>query len=359
MSKIVLVEYMGLCSKDGEPLGHSYKVQKEYCEMLGDDFEVSIATPKNTAERVYDKSKVEYFSDYNSVVMESASFTWKVKDFLGKINNVRKTVKNVKADYYWFYNIDYSLLFYLAFNPRILRKSVITFYRNSFGGKGVIRKMKAWIVDRVMRGSLLNIYTGSSFKMPEENSYYMPDYYYIPEKFDRCKGAAQEDLVVCLGTMNRFKLLDPAVDAFSKINYPLFIGGKFYDEEWKNSLLARKGSNVEIRDGYLDSEEYLETFKRAKFCIIPYDRSMYNLRTSGVLQECVFTRTVPLTFNWFLEQNESLGLGVDDLSEITDEMLQNYDATEYLNWCEEQIATRYNKELITGNLIAQIKRRAQ
>lgn len=355
--KLVLVEYMGQCSSDGQLLGHSYKVQKEYYDMLNDSFEIGIVSPLNTKDDVFDRSKVVYFLEKNTMVREKSSFITKVKDFLLKLSNINKSVKNAPSDYYWFYNIDFSLIVYMFFHKKVLKKSMITLYRNNFGGTGIIRKMKKKILDTVVNGSLLNIYTGKNFTLPEANSFYMPDYYYVPEKYDKYQNTTKEDLVVCLGTMNRFKLLDPTVDAFSKMQYKLYLGGKFHDETWKNDLINKATDNITIEDKYLDSEEYLDIFSKARYCIIPYDRGMYNMRTSGVLQECVFMKTIPLTFDWFLEQNESMGLSFNDISEVSDDMLKSFDAQGYDKWCEEQINTRYNKKAICDGLINSIKTR--
>lgn len=355
--KLVLVEYMGQCSKDGQLLGHSYKVQQEYYDMLRGAFDVSIVTPENTKNSVFDLSKVVFFPKYHSTVAETMTLSEKIRDFKNKLKNLHSTVKNTKTDYYWFYNIDFSLITYLFFHRKTLKKSILTVYRNTYGGFKLTRFIKGKMFEHVIKNSLLNIYTGKSFVMPEKNSYFMPDYYYIPEKYDKYQQVEQENLVVCLGTMNRFKLLDPTIDAFRKMKYPLYIAGKFYDEEWKKSLESKLTDNIKLEDKYLDSEEYLDIFAKAKYCIIPYDKGMYNMRTSGVLQECIFTKTIPLTFDWFLEQNESLGLAVKDLSDVNDELLHNYDAEAYKAWCDEQIHTRYNRENICKELIEAINRR--
>ena len=43
MKKVLLIDYYGICDKDGRAVGHSPKVLEEYSTLLGDCYTVSVA----------------------------------------------------------------------------------------------------------------------------------------------------------------------------------------------------------------------------------------------------------------------------------------------------------------------------
>lgn len=352
--KISLVDYMGACGADGKLIGHSFKVMREYHEMLSSNFEVEVITPKSSRSALEGSGFKVTYLDKNQTVRDKMSKIDKVKDFLLKLGNINKAA-SVKSDLYFFYNIDFSLICYLFLHKKVNRKAIITLFRNDFGGNGFVKKLKAKMLNTVLDRNYLNIYTGKKFSMPPKNSIFTPDYYYEPSKYDAYSGATKKDTVVCLGTMNRFKLLEPTVDAFNEAGYSLHIAGRFYDVNWFSELCEKASSNVLIENKYLSDEEYLTLMSEAKFCIIPYDKNMYNMRTSGVMQECYFTRTVPLTFDWFIEQNDGNGLKVSDLSDITSKLLNSFDYANFRAWCEDEIKTTYNKQLNSDRITSYIK----
>ena len=88
-------------------------------------------------------------------------------------------------------------------------------------------------------------------------------------------------------------------------------------------------------------------------CVIPYDKAMYDCRTSGVLQESIFMRCMPISYDWFLEQNKSQGLLLDRVDECD---LYSCDYEYYRQWCDKEIERTYNMLLVKSELIKNIRK---
>ena len=64
MKKVLLIDYYGICDKDGRAVGHSPKVLEEYSTLLGDCYTVSVAASpcliKEAGEQFHDKYTLRY-----------------------------------------------------------------------------------------------------------------------------------------------------------------------------------------------------------------------------------------------------------------------------------------------------------
>lgn len=351
--KICIIEYMGISSANGQLMGHSYKVLEDYYRMLEDGcFDLSVIVPQNAVGSVKDTLNIRGVLPKYIVMRDNDSVLDKIKKILLEYKNIHDACNLAKGDLLWFYNVDFSFIIYMFLHWNKRKCVICNLYRRNFSrNNSFIGKIKNRFSDYVLKRIKLLVCTGYSFLTDWSNSFFMPDYYYIPTKYDELGDKPKENKVVCLGNMNRFKLLDQVVETFNKLDIHLEIIGKFYDEEWRENLKKKAKENIIIQDIYLMEEEYLNKLSEAKFCIIPYDFKMYNQRTSGVLQECIFLRTVPITFDWFLQQNAAEGIGIKRLCDLTIENIKDFKYRDYKKWCELQIKEIYNLDKIRSGFI--------
>lgn len=354
MKTLVLIEHMGVSNENGEPIGHEIKVLKEYYDLIREAFDVKVAVPVNV-HKLFGKEQVQTILDHYVILKNKKNIFEKINDILKKFLNVHKALSKSDTDLYWFYCTDFVVILYLFFFRKRNKRVVFSTFRQ-YMGKGTLGgKLKNKIQDNVLKSLGSVIITNPNFKYPQVSTFYMPDYIYDKNKYDKYKKKAKKQKVVCLGTMNKFKLLEPVIEVFNHIGYPLEIAGKFYDKDWKNTLQKQCQNNVTIEDVYLSDEEYLERLSEAAFCIIPYDTELYKNRTSGVLLECVFLQTVPITFNSILQENSMNGLGIDDIFELQRETLQLYDIEEFQKWCHNKIKKEYEREVVQSRLLKELQ----
>ncbi len=238
------------------------------------------------------------------------SFFKKISEKLGMFANIKAAIKNAEADTIWFFNVEYYLMLYLFLHKKPKQRIVCTFFLDGYHN-GLVGKIKQFIFERAQKKIDHIIATGPSIAFKNCDYTYIPDYYYEPGKYDSFHDANKEDMAVCLGTMHDGKLLEDMVEAFSKNGYPLKVAGRFYNKERYENLKSMAAENVTIEDKCLDDSEYLELLSKAKYTVLPYDKSQYNTQTSGVMQEAVFVGTVVVSFNEILKGNAVDGVGFE------------------------------------------------
>lgn len=54
----------------------------------------------------------------------------------------------------------------------------------------------------------------------------------------------------------------------------------------------------------------------SKYCLVPYDAEFYKNRTSGVIQESLFCRTIPISHKEILEFANVDGIGYEKLDDL-------------------------------------------
>lgn len=350
MKKVVLVEYIGSSNNKGQPIGHEIKVLKEYYELLQSKFETKVVVPENVCD-LFNAQQIEKTLDNYIIVSDKKSLYQKINDTWKKYRNISKVLYKGDADIYWFYCTDFIIFLYLSIFRRYNRNVVCSLFRQYMGKDSFVGRIKNWIQREALQSIAGVIITNPNFQYPKVAPIYIPDYIYDVQKYDKYLHIEKEKKVVCLGTMNKFKLLEETIAVFNEMNYPLEIAGKFYDEEWQKSLQIMCRDNITVQDIYLSDEEYLQKIAGAQYCIIPYDTNLYKNRTSGVLLECIFLRTIPITFNSILEENSIQGLGIDKLKELTDKRLESYNLENFQVWCDDRIKNQFGRNEVQRTLV--------
>ena len=328
MSKISMVEYQGRCDVKGKAIGHAPKVLKEYYNFISKDNEVKVYAPQVIIDSFEGdaggsaKPVISSLSEH--IVMTSGkSFFKRLKEKAGMFKNIKAALKNNDSDYIWFFNVEYYLMLYIFLHKKSKNKIICTFFLDGYHN-GFVGKVKQWVFEKAQKKIDLIIATGPNLKFKNCKTLYIPDYYYIPEKYDQVRSKAKEDKAVCLGTMNNGKKLEDMVEAFNSTGYPLYIAGRFFDKDRFMRLTEMAEDNIKIEDKYLSDEEYLDILSSARFTVLPYNPSQYNRQTSGVMQEAVFTDSIVVTFKDILDGNSVPGLGFSSWDQLTGDMLREF-----------------------------------
>ena len=369
MAKISMVEYQGRCDRDGKAVGHGPKVLKEYYNFIEKNNDVKIYAPQVIFDSLKESAATGASQSGNSdaglstissgsnlgagssnrdydisllseqIVMTSGKLFFKrLSEKMGMFKNIKAAVKNNDSDYIWFFNVEYYLMLYIFLHKKIRSKVICTFFLDGYHN-GIVGKVKQWVFEKAQKKIDLIIATGPNLKFKNCKTVYVPDYYYIPDKYDALRNNPKEEKAVCLGTMNSGKQLEDMVEAFNKTGYPLYIAGRFFDKDRCKRLKDMAADNVTIEDRYLSDKEYLDIISKAKYTVLPYNPTQYNRQTSGVMQEAVFTGSIVVTYDDILKGNKVPGIGFSSWSELSEDMLRKADTA--------AIAEEYSKLINT------------
>lgn len=350
MKRMVLVEYIGNSDINKKPIGHSTKVLKEYKELLTPDYDVKFAIPYNVVDEIGKSDVTITFKAITILQTCSKTKREQLREKIERFKNLKKVYEDSKdEDVLWFCNVDINLFYYLFVKSKYCKKTICTLYQNNFLKKGLTGKIRNRIFQKVIKRLALVIYTNQNFNFDSDNTFYMPDYYY-DERFDLLPTDKKKEQVVCLGTMNDDKKLNEVVREFNKLDRDLYIIGRFYNQDWRKALEKNACKNIHIVDDYIDYQKYLLLLAESKYAILPYDPIVYAQRTSGVLQESIFTKTVPIAPRSFLEYNGCWGIGFENYEQLAEVVTQEFDYNQYVDWCNEQIMYKYNAKVISKEL---------
>lgn len=300
-----MLDLVTVCDNNGKPLGHGVKVGNEYYHYLCEDFVV---------EQYVNADILPYIDNKNAKELPNRlkSDFVKIRRIFCIFRNLRYIYKKYTDDLIWVYVPDiYIFLFECLFFKKN-RKIV-----NLVFGVYCSSKIKQVILALACRKSNIMIATNKYLQEMIPRSIYIPDYTY-DEKYEKFQTEQKKEMVVCLGTMNIKKKIIEAVEVFSRIDYPLIVIGQFASGELYEQSIKNKGNNVIVENRYLSDEEYYTLLGTSKFCLLPYDHDFYMNQTSGVIQECMFLNTIPITHHSILEFSSILGIGYNDLSDLTD-----------------------------------------
>lgn len=341
MKKVLLVEYLGHCDRNNNPIGHPVKVLEEYVYLLKDMCEVSLAAPKNIMCSINLTGIQQYYELPYFFRIDDARYTDKVK----VLKNIETAIKTTDYDYIWFVNVTPFLFKILTLHFFKRKKVICTVYQ---------QKYELMISNICYKYCEKNIhFTISTLKMGEtrNKSLYIPDFVYIKDKYDKYQKMNKKDKVVCLGTVGREKKLEELIEVFNKLNYPLEIIGHFWEKKRAEILMEKADSNIFIEDTYLSEEEYLSKLAEAKYAVLPYDEVKYHNRTSGVLQECIFVDTVPITFDSILKSNMTVGIGINNIKDILDINLHSIDTEFFKDNYLQRRKNEFSEEIIREKLV--------
>ena len=344
----MITDYIGNCDEKGKPIGHPVKVLCEYGKLLEKDFRVDYILPENMKDEL-EVQNVRYLPYYMNPNVQRAS--QKLKNVLKKLRNLRKIFRMSKSEKIWFCNIDFYFFLYLFLFSKKKNYIICTLYRQNFGGDGSFGKIKDYIFKKALSKVDLVICSNENLEFPDNQCLFIPDYYYIPEKYEKYNTEEKENKVVCLGTMGKNKCLESMLEAFKDIDIRLEICGKFSDASQYEQLKKYENKNISIINKYLEEEEYLGMLGKAKYCILPYNMEIYNERTSGVILEAIFMDAIPITDSRLLNYNKLPGIGYQDLKEIGS-LITNKDTETKIFECITTLKQeRYNKEIIQKTMI--------
>lgn len=358
MKKVYMVEYQGRCDENGVAVGHAPKVITEYYDFIKDICDVWVLAPKTILNSIKDSDiKNKKVLPHHIIMKGKTPFLEKITNKLGMFKNLSSAIKTAEkdgVDTLWFFNVEYYIMLYFAFKRKPNIKIVLTMFidgykpsKNASIKTKIVNSIKHFIFEKAQKKFDLIISTGKKFEYKNCNHEFIPDYYYDTEKFDKYTNNAKEETAVCLGTMGRGKQLSEMIDAFIRINYPLHIAGRFYDKELVKELNLKIAgcNNITIDDNYLSTEEYLNLLSKAKFTVLPYPEENYSHQTSGVMQEAIFLRTVPVTYSSILDGNCALGVGFKTWDNLTRPMLEEQ-VDSIISKYNDEIDTTYNFENI-------------
>lgn len=319
MKKVLLIDYYGMCDKDGQAVGHSPKVLEEYSILLGAEYQVSVAASPCLIKEAGEQFREKYPLRYNIYSDREMSVRKRIRDKRLLYSNISEALKINGYDIYWFYKTDFFLFFFLCFKKIHRGRKPVRFmaqiYQAGFA-RSRLAPVLNWFYRRGMQKFDGITYAQKDMSGLHPNMLYFPDYYYDPGKYQRYRRAEKQEKAVCLGTMNTYKRLRELIEAFRSNGYPLEIKGYFYDRKYYEDLRQGLPANVILEDKILSEEEYYQTLAGAKYTVLPYDMAQYQSRTSGVLIESLFLDTVAVAPKQLLAENQIDGIGYDSIDEL-------------------------------------------
>lgn len=370
MNNIYMIEYQGRCDENGKAVGHAPKVLNEYYNFIKEYSRVTVLAPSTILKEFTGEIYVPRVTLKKHIEMKGKTpFIEKITNKFNMFINAKTAVETAAKDdnaVLWFFNVEYYIMLWFVFlsklpsnKQRKFKKIVLTMFidgyhfdkKSSLKTK-LINGFKQWIFENAQKKFDVIIATGEKFKYQNVESVFIPDYYYIKETYDKYMSEIisnnslqplKSDEAVCLGTMGRGKQLKEMVKAFSRIGYKLTVAGRFYDKELVRELKEIAADNVIIRDDYLSLDEYLTLLSRAKYTVLPYSPENYAFQTSGVMQEAMFLRTIPVTYSAILEGNCMKGVSFDSWDDLTlDKLTKSY--PEFIEYYNSKISGSYSKE---------------
>lgn len=351
MKNILLVDYCGNCDANGNAIGHSLKVLEEYGNLLRKEYQISVALP----ECIISECDKELYSaiyklPYQIVEEGSNSIIKRLIDKVKLFVNISKVFRKTDCSTVWFYKADFFLFLYLYLFRKPANKKVITLVYWQKFGNGWLGDILNHIFVRGMKKVDGVIYTQKNSKPQHCNTFYMPDYYYDVEKYQKYMRGEKENKVVCLGTMNPYKKLEQLVEVFNQNGMRLEILGKFYDNSRCEKLKRMANSNIIIENVILEENAYYDKLASARYAILPYDMNQYTGRTSGVLVETLFMQTIPIAPAELLAGNGVAGIGYTFLSELADENCLEEKSADALEQIHQQIFMYPTREMVQSGI---------
>jgi hypothetical protein len=343
-SKVVMVDFWSTADNGGKPVGHGVKVGNEYYTYLKDAFEVKHFVNKSIVPFIKN-CKVQAFRDSLEFGMP------KGKRVLKNFRCLREAFRSEKDSLIWIYLQDIYGLLYLAIFPKHKNKVAVTIYDIYSENK-----LKHYILKSALKKADVVFVTNRKISKELVGSFFIPDYAYDNFYYERFLTTKKKEQAVCLGTMNEKKLLRESVEAFKKNGYPLYIAGQFLSVETFQYLNCIKGNNIIIENRFIENEEYYKLMAESKYCLIPYDAEFYKNRTSGVIQESLFCRTIPISHKEILEFANVDGIGYEKLDDLKKINLREINIEDFRQKYDEEINGIYKYDAVKNTVVSAIKK---
>ena len=353
---ILMVDHNGMCNEDGNEIGHSSKVLGEYAALIQSLGNIDAAIPKCICKNVdFKYINIVHELPYNIFLENNQGIFKRIADKVKIFRNIHCVMKLTKYDLVWFYKVDFFLAIYMLMTKRIKRESRIIglIYQQSLD-----TPFSSLINYLYKKG--LNCFDGiidtqKKATLQHTNQLYMPDYYYIPELYDKYQSMNKMAKVVCVGTMNYYKELEQLVECFNKLHYPLEVRGCFTDKRMFQRLKSMAEKNVIICDEILSVDAYYSLIGESQYTILPYNMQQYKERTSGVLYETIFLKSIPIAPSLLLEYNELEGIGYESWEQLLN-LLPLYFDSKQLFQNKEQNDTIYTFDILKERLCDFLRR---
>lgn len=344
MRQIILVDYISYTNKEGTPVGHPLKVLQEYGGWVSDDFDIIYSAHSSYLRELAGKNKIAL--PYNICEGEDYfSFKGKLHQFIISWINLSKVWKDRNFNYIWFCNIDFFIFVFLLCHAYKRKKVIITSYLEKFE-----RKYQNIFAQLVLPKIKLLITSNKAIKYEGNNQLYIPDYLYNSSLYEKYGNMGKIEKVVCVGTMGDSKELEELVNVFNKNGYRLEIKGHFSDKNLFVKIKSMAKRNIEIEDCYLQYNNYLELIGESRYCILPYKKAVYSIKTSGVLLESIFVNTIPICNNELLQKWEIAGVGYSKIGELETGLWQRVDCTGIICENNKRIEEKYNKDIYINKI---------
>lgn len=316
MRKILLVDYIGYSDKSGVPTGHSNKVMQELINMLCEGFEVQIAAPE---QNILQLTNAEVFYQ---VPYQEGTISSKYRRVWLQLRTIRKLFKYTEE--VWFVNTNRWVFFMLALckKPRCRRiyiTNYLDFYHETTSKAGLMWRR---IYNKAMKK--VDAVFMTDVTVHKDKHYYIPDYWF-DEKYESYSTLQKKNAVYMCGCMNEGKEIERAIKAFKSNGLPLVIKGNFFSDTFYQKCKSVASENIDITSIRMEEKEYYRQLGSHKFVLLPYKKSSYNHRSSGVILESVFLNNVVIAPNFMLEQLGIKGIGYEDIDELRSLDLNSYD----------------------------------
>lgn len=339
MKKLIVADYIGNSSKDKKPSGHLVKLLREINELLKNDFDISYIVADNYAEF--------------STEIKITAMVKHLDNTKSRINRVMQRYKNLSTIFkqefpIWFINVDFWFYFYVAFSRHKANDIYVLNYCSYKHQRGsYIQNLKWWIYQKANKKIKKEFVTNRHLYM--DNQVYVPDYYFNPQIYEKYNRTKKKNQVVFCGGISRAKEVEHLVDVFIKNRQPLIISGKFESEELFKTVRAKATDNIQIFNRRLSDFEYYSLIGESKYTILPYKKSCYSGRSSGVILEALFLDSVVIAPEFLLKELDIKGITYENLDN-----LQNLDLSIQEHYCNELLA---NNELVKKKYsIQQVKK---
>ncbi len=353
MKNILLIDYYGACSENGRAIGHSPKAIKEYGNLLNEEYSISaVVSPCIANEINKEDYKYIYSLRYNIIEADYNKISKRILDKYKILYNIHQVFQLKNEKFFLFYRVDLFFMIYLLFHKKNRIKKIALVYQLGFG-QGILEKLTTEIYAKALKKLDGVIYTQRNMKISGMNSFYMPDFLYIEDRYKKFRAMKKQEKVICVGAMNPYKKLEELVRIFNKLEYPLEIVGYFFDKNRYSDLRRIAGKNIAIVDMILDEEEYYEKLAQAKYSILPYDMKQYTNRTSGVLIESAFLDVIPIAPDNLLKNNEIYGIGYEELEELEENIWKD-NKKYYVEQNREIIKKYYDQRKVKKEFITWI-----
>ena len=315
--RVVMVDFWSVCDENGKPIGHGGKVGNEYYGYIRDDYNV-VQYVNDSMLQHLDNPKKTAFS--NSLKHNYSKW----KRVLTNFRCLNEVYRKEADSTIWFYVPDIYLFLFILLMPKGKRRIIVNVYEEYIGSKA-----KHWIFKQALKKIDKVFVTNKLLLKSIPEGILIPDYAYNEEVYSKYQSPEKKEQAVCLGTMNEKKQLVEAVEVFSKNGYPLYIAGQFSSKDKYAQLCNMKSNNISIENRFVDFDEYYRLLASSKYCLIPYDAEFYKNRTSGVIQECLFCNTIPITHKDILAFANIEGMGYTDIEELSEIDLRLPDINEF------------------------------